>query len=46
MIIIFVHFTQKCGAHLGQEPASEVVEAETVVPTICDQHVSHAAMEN
>merc|ERR1719494_1189244 len=27
---------------LSQEPAFEVVEAETVVPTICDQHVPHA----
>merc|ERR1719494_1635891 len=28
--------------NLGQEPAFEVVEAETVVPTICDQHIPHA----
>merc|ERR1719494_1189243 len=28
--------------NLSQEPAFEVVEAETVVPTICDQHVPHA----
>merc|ERR1719494_1727046 len=27
---------------LSQEPAFEVVEAETVVPTICDQHIPHA----
>ena len=39
-------FTQKYGANLCQEPAFEVVEAETVVPTICDHHVPHAAMEN
>ena len=39
-------YNHEYGSHLSQEPAFEVVEAETVVPTICDQHIPHAAMEN
>ena len=42
----YILSTQKYGAHLGQEPACKVVEAKTVVSTICDQHVPHAAKEN